>query len=138
MFCTVMLDGVPLGQVELTGAPRAVGFLSPFNGYASTGFARHASRFGLALHLLGSSKIAPAAVARALGNATTRFAELQPRLSIVDIRGGTVAIVHIVVAQFPRDHVPVVVAELREQASQVAAPLRLLERQDAGSARPAA
>jgi len=138
MFCTLMLDGVPLGQVELTGAPRAVGFLSPFSGYSSTGFARHASRLGLALRVVGSSKIGPAVLARSLAGAIADFVELQPRLSIVDIRGGTIAIVHIVVAQFPRDNVPLVVAELREQASQVTAPLRLRQRQDSGTARPAA
>src|SRR5262245_27439747 len=29
MFCTLTIDGIPLGQVELTGAPRAIGFLGP-------------------------------------------------------------------------------------------------------------
>ena len=138
MFCTLMLDGVPLGQVEITGAPSAVGFLSPFSGYTSTGFARHASRLGLALRVVGSSKINSRTVARALAGAIAHFSELQPRLSLVDIRGGNIAIIHIVLAQFPRDNVPVVVAELREQASQVAAALRLREHQDAGTARPAA
>jgi hypothetical protein len=138
MFCTLMLDGVPLGQVELTGAPRAIGLLSPLNGYAASGIQRHASRLGLALFILGSPRIAPAVSARALASATARFAELQPRLSLVDIRGGHIAIIHIIVAEFPHDEAPVVVAHLREQASNVNARLRLLGRRGTASSRPAA
>lgn len=138
MFCTLLLAGVPLGQVELTGAPRAVGLLSPLEGYESSGFRRHASRLGLALFVLGSPRIAAASTARSLAFATANFAELQPRLSLVDVRGGHVAIVHVIVADFPHDDVPVVVAELREQAAAVPAPLRLTDRRGTGSARPAA
>lgn len=138
MFCTLLLDGVPLGQAELTGAPRAVGLMSPLAGYESTGFQDHASRLGLALFVLGSSRIAPATAARSLAFATANFAELQPRLTLVDVRGGQVAIVHVIVAEFPHDDVPVVVAELREQAAGVPAPLNSIERRGSGSARPAA
>lgn len=138
MFCTLTLDGVPLGQVELTGAPRAIGLLGPLSGYESTGFRDTAKRLGLALLLLGSKRIEPAAVARALAGALQQFHGIQERLALVDLRGDHVAIVHIVVTEFPSDDIPVVVAELREQAAPVPAMLsrRSVTQSEAG--RPAA
>jgi hypothetical protein len=138
MYCTLTLDGVPVGQVDLAGAPRAVGFLSPLNGYVATGVNARAKRLGLALRLLGSSRIDGMVVARGLAAAVAQFADIQDRLTLIDIRGGHVAIIHIVVAEFPHDTVPVVVAELREQAAAVPALLELLASRSSDSARPAA
>ena len=138
MFCTLMLDGVPLGQVELTGAPRAIGFLAPLDGYDATGFRAHARRLGVSLTLVGTDLVRPAVVARALSRSLTGLAELQDRLSLQTIQGDHVAIVQVVVVEFPRDDVPVVVAELREQAAPVPARWKLVERRGSESSRPAA
>ena len=138
MFCTVQLDGVPIGQVELSGAPRAIGILLPLGGYSDTGLRSYARGLGLALSILGSRLISGAVIGRALAGAVLRFHRIQQRLSLVDIRGGHIAVIHVVLAEFSRDARPVVVAELREQASQIPAPLRLIGRRDSGSSRPAA
>lgn len=123
MFCTLTLDGVPLGQVELTGAPRALGLLGTLSGYESTGFRDAARRLGLAVRLLRSKRVKSTAVARSLAGALEQFHVMQERLALVDLRGGHIAIVHIVVTEFPADDIPVVVAELGEQAAPVLAKL---------------
>ena len=138
MFCTLTLDGVPLGQVDLSGAPRAIGLLGPLSGYESTGFRDEAQRLGVALLLLGSKRVEPAAIARSLAAALVHFHDLQDRLALLDIRGGHIAIVHVIVAEFPADDVPVVVAELREQASPVPAMLSRRSTSHPEAGRPAA
>ena len=138
MYCTLQLDGVPLGQVELTGAPRAVGLLNPLEAYSSSGFRDQAKRLGLSLRLIGSRRITGQVVARALTGALVQFRDVQSRLSLIDLHGDHITIVQIVVAEFPADNVPVVVAELREQAAPIAARLASVVRRGTGSARPAA
>ena len=138
MFCTLTLDGVPLGQADLNGAPRAIGLLNKLSGYESTGFLDTARRLGLALTLLGSNRLEAIAVARSLAGALQGFHELQERLGLVDIRGDHIAIVHIVVAEFPADDLPVVVAELREQAAPVPAWLSHHSATQSEAGRPAA
>jgi len=138
MYCTVQLDGVPIGQVELVGAPRAIGVLLPFSGYTDTGVRGYARRLGLALALLGSRRIKAMVIGRALAGALLNFRGVQARLSFVDINGGHVAVIHVVLAEFPRDPRAIVVAELREQAAHAPAPLHYRGRRDSGSSRPAA
>jgi hypothetical protein len=138
MYCTLLLDGVPLGQVELTCAPRAIGLLSPLAGYESSGFRDQARQLGLALTLLGSARIKPETVARSLAAALARLKSIQDRLSLTDLHGDHIAIVQVVVAEFPVDDVPVVVAELGEQAAPVPARLHSRERVQTEPSRPAA
>ena len=116
----VTLDGIPVGAADLVGAPRAIGTLVPTMSY-SAALRKEALRLGVALRLLGSRRVEATVVSRALAGAVARMAVLQDRLGIEDDHGRSVAIIHIIIAEFPRDRLPMVVVQLREQAAPVPA-----------------
>jgi hypothetical protein len=138
VLCMLTLDGVPLGHVELTGSPRGVGQLVPLPAYSSSGVERCAKRLGLAIVLLGSHRIERRVAARSLAGAVAQLAGLQQRLGLLAVGSGHVAVVHIVVTQLPRGAVPMVVADLREQAAPVGARPMRAAGAPGGQARPAA
>jgi hypothetical protein len=116
MRYTLTLDGVPVGFVELEGAPRAVGHLFTLPGFEAGGLRRAALRLGLALRLVAWRRAPINAAARALAGALAQAAAVEPRLGLVDKRGASAAIWRITVVEFPRDRTPLVVAALRDQA----------------------
>jgi hypothetical protein len=117
MRYALTFDGVPVGFVDLVGAPRATGSLFALPAFEGSGLRRAARRFGLALRLLGWQHVARQASARALASALARAAALEPRLGLVDEWGAGVAIWRILAVEFPGQRAPVVVAALREQAA---------------------
>lgn len=117
MLYTLTLDGIPMGHVDLRGAPRSVGTLVAHRAFGSSTLRASAKRVGLALRASGSPRIPPRAGARTLVDSLARAGQLQHRLGLVDVWGGHAAIVHVLVVEFPRDDWPLVVAELREQAA---------------------
>ena len=110
-------DGVPVGFVDLVGAPRAAGSLFTLPAFEGSGLRRSARRLGLALRLLGWPHAPQRASIRALVGALARAGALEPRLGLVDEWGATVAIWRIVTVAFPGQPMPIVVAALREQAA---------------------
>jgi hypothetical protein len=121
MWYTVTLDGIPFGDVELTGAPRAIGTLVPLSGYAGSGLRKLARASGTGIRLVRSDRVPGPVVGRVLGAAFAQIQLLQDRLGLRDENGRCVAIVHILVIEFPRDPAPLVVARLREQAAPATA-----------------
>ncbi|HSA55360.1 MAG TPA: hypothetical protein VLD67_16705 [Vicinamibacterales bacterium] len=116
MRYTLTYDGVPIGFVELEGAPRAVGSLYPLSAFEACGLRSTARRLGVALTLLGWKRAPRPASARALAGALAQAAEVEARLGLVDARGASAAIWRITAIEFPRHPPPVVVAMLRDQA----------------------
>jgi hypothetical protein len=138
MLYTLTLDGIPLGRVDLNGSPRATGALLSLPAFAATGTSGVARRLGLALRLLGSPRVRPQVVGRALAAALADTARFQDRLGLRDVRGASAAVIHIVVAAFPRDRWPVVVVELREQAAAIRSETLLPSGGPGDQSRPAA
>ena len=121
MRYSVTLDGIPFGEVELVGAPRAIGTLRPDHAFEARGLRKRACALGIALRLVGSDRVDGSVTRRALATAVAHMHLLQDRLGLRDADGRSVAIVHVLVVEFPRDRQPVVVAQLREQAAPVLA-----------------
>ena len=117
MRYALTFDGVPVGFVDLVGAPRAVGPLFTLPAFEASGLRRAARRLGLALRLLGWKRAPHRASARALVGALARAADLEPRLGLIDDWGAGVAIWRIMAVEFPGDRTPIVIAALREQAA---------------------
>lgn len=134
----VTLDGIPVGAADLVGAPRAVGTLVPTASYSGTGLRKRARRLGVALRLLASRRVAAAVVGRALGGAVAHMALLQDRFGIEDEHGRSVAIIHVLVVELPRDRLPMVVVQLREQAAPVLSENSPQVGQPGSQSRPAA
>lgn len=138
MWYTLMLDGVPVGRVELAGARRAAGTFLSLRAFERSVLQRTAQRLGLALKTAASPRIAAAVSARALAAALAQSAGLQDRLGLMDFRGAHAAVIHILVVQFPRDTAPIIVVELREQAAPCDAELPMLAVDPGHRSRPAA
>lgn len=138
MFHTVTFNGIPFGRVFLHGAPRATGRLAPMTGYDGFGIRAAARRLGQALRLVGSSRASRAVSVRALAGSLAGHVRMQDRLGLEDSRGMSVAIVHIVIVEFPGDSAPMVVVELREQAAPIGATRRALTSGPGDRSRPAA
>jgi hypothetical protein len=138
MRYVVTLDGIPFGEVELVGAPRAIGTLRPDHAYAARGLRKRACALGIALRLVGSDRVERSRTSRALAAAVAQMHVLQDRLGLRDADGRSVAIVHVIVVEFPRDRQPLVVAQLREQASPVLAEPYTRIGQPGDQSRPAA
>jgi hypothetical protein len=117
MRYALTFDGVPVGFVDLVGAPRAAGSLFTLPAFEGSGLRRTARRLGLALRLLGWHHVPHRAAARALAGALARTAAFEPRLGLVDEWGAAVAIWRIVTVEFPGELMPIVVAALRDQAA---------------------
>jgi hypothetical protein len=138
MWYTLTVDGIPVGRVNLTNAPRGVGQLIPLTAFDTSGLRAAARRLGLALRVLGARSIPASVSARALTGALQESLDLRDRLGLVDISGSHAAVIDIVVVEFPRDHVPLVVARLREQAAPRGATLRVTPGEPGHRSRPAA
>ena len=138
MRYSVTLDGIPFGEVELVGAPRAIGTLRPDHAYAARGIRKRACALGIALRLVGSDRVDGTVASRALAAAVAQMHLLQDRLGLRDADGRSVAIVHVAVVEFPRDRRPMVVAQLREQAAPVLAESYARVRKPGDQSRPAA
>jgi hypothetical protein len=135
---TATMNGIPFGRVDLIGAPRATGILVPSRAYESLGVRSSARRLGQSLQLLGARRIGPPVRARTLAAALARQAAFQDRFGLEDRHGMSIAIVHMIVAEFPREPAPRIVVELREQAAPIGSRLRDLINGPGDSSRPAA
>jgi len=135
---TLTFDGIPIGRVDLNGSPRAVGTLIPLSAFDDFRVRVVARRLGLALRVSGSRRVNPSVVSSALSRALLGAVRVQERLGLRDLRGANVAIVRIVVVEFPRDRWPVVVAELRDQAAPSRSELAPLVGGPGERSRPAA
>ena len=135
---TVTMNGIPFGRVDLIGAPRATGIIAPSSAYETLGIRSAARRLGQSLQLIGSRRIGSAVRARSLAAALGRQASLQDHLGLEDRHGMSIAIVHLIVAEFPRELAPRIVVELREQAAPIGSRIRDLINGPGDSSRPAA
>ena len=138
MWYTLTLDGIPVGRVELTNAPRAVGQLIALRAFEATGVRIPARRLGLALRMLNSRHIPHSVTARVLTRALHQSVELRDRLGLIDFWGRHAAVIHIVVVEFPRSEAPLVVARLREQAAPRGSRLEVTPSGPGHRSRPAA
>ena len=138
MLYTLTLDGIPVGHVDLDGAPRAVGLLVPVASFEASGLRTIAKRVGIALRAFASPRVPGSVAARALIVSLVHAGQVQDRLGLVDAWAGHAAIVHVLVTEFPKDRQPVVVAELREQAAPRGAERREIGIDPGARSRPAA
>ena len=138
MWYTLTVDGIPVGRVELTSAPRGVGRLVPLRAFAATGLQTVARRLGVALRLPGIRQVSSSVGARALTGALQQALAVRDRLGLVDFWGRSAALVNIMVVVFPRDNSPIVIARLREQAAPRSAELNVPPADPGHRSRPAA
>ena len=66
MWFTLTVDGLPVGRVDLTNAPRAIGPLLALPAFETTGLRTVARRLGLALRVIGAHSVTSPVAARAL------------------------------------------------------------------------
>ena len=138
MWYTLTVDGIPVGRVELTSAPRGVGRLMALHAFDATGLRRIARRLGVALRLPGIRRIPRSVSARALTGALQQSFALRDRFGLVDLWGRSAAVVNLIVVEFPRDDAPIVIVRLREQAAPRTAELRVPSADPGNRSRPAA
>lgn len=117
MRYALTFDGVPVGFVDVVGAPRAAGSLFTLPAFEASGVRRAARRLGLALRLLGWHHVPRRASTRALAGALAQAAAVAPHLGLVDEWSAAVAVWRTTAVEFPGQRTPVVVAALREQAA---------------------
>ena len=137
MWYTLTFDGLPVGRVDLTNAPRAIGPLLAVPAFETTGLRTAARRLGLALRVIGAHRVIGTVAARALAGALRQSTTLRDRLGLVDFWGRHAGVVSITVVEFPRADA-LVVARLREQAAGRRASLDVTPADPGHRSRPAA
>lgn len=137
MRCTLSSVGVPLGTVVLTAGERTIAPLDVAPAYALSEVRQVARAIGIAFHAIDWARLAPRVRARALAAAVVRVHELQCMLSLTDAHGSDVPAASVLVIEFTRDPVPLVVVNLRDLPSNRDALVAPRVRRDVESARPA-
>jgi hypothetical protein len=115
MRCTLASVGVPLGSVVLSAGEQTIASLERLPGYEGS-YAREVARaVGIALRAIDwSGRLTSVVRTRALAAAIVRAHEIKDSLTLTDQRGFQLPVARIIVIEFPRDPVPVVVVNLRD------------------------
>ena len=116
MRCTLSSVGVPLGSVVLAPGERTIAPLDPLRAFETSDTRASARAVGIALRVLAwSRRLSPHVRSRVLASAIARAHEQQSALTLADERGAQIPVARILVIEFPRDRVPIVIVNLRDE-----------------------
>lgn len=128
---------MPLGSVVLGPVERTIAPLEPLPAYDASHVRDAARSVGIALRVIGwSARLRPHVRARALASALARGHALLGTFTLTDEHGAQIPAARILVIEFPRDPVPIVVVNLRDQPASRAAVLEPTAPWEKNTAKP--